>query len=383
MKIAQSDLKHLLYKTLLLLICLVGGWGLVGSAEAAPAGNKVSNESTAYESIPYKTRAFWQNLKPLAKKQDLNTFQLIVTGMSNHLNVQTEIVNVKQPQEIPFEELSAEYAEKVAQGNHVYKGGAATLRVTPAYMKFYNDVIFPKICAFFEPLAVSVARSSRPWTVGGGEYRRYTQFKTPGVYASDTRSFRFPDVRSIVVKEGYCNVVVARVKNPDAVLRARVGERVEAEVVVFHLPQAYSSFYTSLNSAEKGFPVYAHLQDADGKYIWSTNKHEVFCCGMWYEGKWMYEIPFSDFYLPEESASRMKHCLVNLKSDEETYPYLKQEREQARQAEMKRKREEIRKEESSPLYVCIYLGLTLLGISWVLITCKMFKVIVGGFLKGV
>lgn len=358
------------FRAIWVVFCLLATVALVMPVSGK---NKDATESSpVHESVSFETRLFWSNVQPLEDKRDLNAFRDAVQDMQRHLGVEAEIINVKQPTVVPFENLTARQAELVAEGNVIYTGTSATLRVTPAYMRFYCDVIFPKICAFFEPLAVSVSRDNSPWRIGGGSYQRYGD---GGIYSNDTRYFQFPNVRSIVNKPGYCNVEISRVKNPSALYQANVGDSVAAEVVVFHLPEAYSPFFKGFHTTSVCYPVYQHVQDANNRHIWSTRKFEFYCNSLWYEEKWLYELPFADFYLDEQEAARYQNCIVNFKSDVETFPYLPQER-----AEKERVEREKRKEEEGFSFWILLLWFFV--IAWICMAVKMFNVIVGGYLKG-
>lgn len=267
--------------------------GEIGDLLAGKTAGKpfaAGEEAYDYTLISEVTREFWENLEPLSDPQDLEAFKAATLGMCEKTAVPIEIVSVTQPKEIPFEELNPYQAGEVSKGNKLYQGVSAEFRVRPAYIKYCNDVIIPKLCEFFEPLAKSVTRKDVNCVVGNGMRCTF-----------DGQSEAYP------AKEKHLTIRLYRIKDMDAAMKAAPGTSVAAELIAFHLPEVYTNFYGRITDcitvdrhtvgmcsnafphlskgAEAGLNAYIHALDVDGKQIWTSSRFDITTSTLWCGGK--------------------------------------------------------------------------------------------------
>lgn len=292
--------------------------------EALMRGESIENQEITPDALDLtqineETRNFWENLQPLEDKQDLNTFKQITLDMCNKTQVPIQLVSLTQPKEIPFEELSSYQAGEAAKGSKFYQGAKAKFRVNPAYLVFCNDVMVPKIEDFFEPLAKEVTRKTITCTVKG---------KMDFEFSHELNNFP-------ILKE-HLNIRVCRIKDIAAAFAAAPGTQVEAELVVYHLPQIYTDCYYRIAACYTGGimgikecntydrSVFVHAQDIAEKHIWSSTPTHIKAPLMWYEGPISWSTGSGSFTVPSDRA--FDKCIANFKRDVDTYPYLLAER---------------------------------------------------------
>ncbi len=292
--------------------------------EALMRGESLENQAITSDTLDLtqineETRNFWENLLPLEDKQDLNAFKQATLDMCEKTKVPIQIVSLTQPKEIPFEELSSYQAGEAAKGSKFYQGARAKFRVNPAYLVFCNDVMIPKIEEFFEPLAKEVTRKTITCTVKGKMDFEFSR-----------ELYNFP-----ILKE-HLNIRVCRIKDMEAALTAAPGTQVEAELVIFHLPQVYTNCYYRIATCHGGgfggaadgntcsLAGYVHAQDTEEKHLWSSSPAGIKASMMWYEGSLIWSTGSGTFSVPNTRA--FDKCIVNYKDDIDTYPYLLKER---------------------------------------------------------
>lgn len=294
-----------------------------------------SSDSGDYSFISEETRNFWENLQPLADKQDLQAFKEITYAMCTKTSVHAETTDIVLGEEIPFEKLGPEEAKKAAEGHVCYTAPTATVRVSPQYVDYFNNVIAPKMCEFFEPLATKVSRAKIKINVCSFAYNRYAGMGERKVEAPDTRNFKFLDTKKYHL-QGYNNIYVVRFTDAKAALNAEPSTTIDADLYVYHLPATYSSFCPTFADAKATYEVRAHHQDINGKHIFSTNPGIVTLPVFWYEGNFAYhQMDQGAFYI--DKKTQYKDCIVNFQTDVQTFPYLADERKAEEERELERR----------------------------------------------
>lgn len=314
-------------------------FGLSTDAGGENGGNHVAakDKDDSYGSISEEMRTFWQNLKPLEDKQDLEGLKKITSEMCNKTYLSTEITDVVQGTAIPFENLSARQAQLVNEGNVCYGSTTATVQISPEYARFFNNVIVPKTCEFFTPLATDITRKKIQVTVSCGEYKNWDQTHGNAVLkATGASRLIFPNNMHLK-KEGFYNLFYVKFNDVNAVYSAENNTKVDAELIVFHLPQSYSNFCNLLGNRTQN--VYHHYQDINDKWIFSGRHVRVNFSYEWYSDIFAYRgINLGEFYVSKDS--NFKNCVVTFNDMNEQYPYIEEEKaakEKEEQAELTKK----------------------------------------------
>lgn len=331
-------------------------FGLSTDAGGENGGNHVAakDKDDSYGSISEEMRTFWQNLKPLEDKQDLDGLKKITSEMCKKTYLFPEITDVVQGTAIQFENLSAQQAQLVNEGNVCYSSTTATVQISPEYVRFFNDVIVPKMCEFFTPLATDISRKKIQVTVCRSEYKNWDQTHGNAVLnASEATYFVFPNNMHLN-KEGFYNVYFAKFKDINAVYSAQHNTKVEAELIVFHLPETYSRFCNKFGNLT--WDVHHHYQDVNDKWIFSGRHVRVDFSYVWYNDKFSYRgIKLGEFYVSKDS--NFKNCVVTFNDKNEQYPYLEEEKA----AKEKEKQAELTKEWTQGRLLHIFILLSLFG----------------------
>lgn len=313
-------------------------FGLATNAVADKGGDHEAATDADYSSISEDMRTFWQNLKPLENKQDLEALGKITSEMNRKTYLAAEITDVVQGEVIPFENLTSAQAVEVSKGNVCYNATTATVQISPEYVSFFNNVIVPKLCEFLTPLAKDISRKDIQVTVCRGEYKNWDQTHGNAVLqANEATYLSFPNNTSMI-KQGCYNVYLARFKDINAVYSAQNNTSVDAELIVFHLPETYSRFCKVFTNPERVWDVHHHYQDINDKWIFSGRHVRVTFSQEWYNGKFAYRgINLGGFYVGKDS--NFKNCVVTFNDKNEQYPYIEEEKkaqEQKEEAELKR-----------------------------------------------
>lgn len=307
--------------------------------EALLAGNKhessettTANTPDSNSAVPEEMRTFWQNLKPLENKQDLQALKKITDEMCSKTTPVAEVVNIEQGRPIPFDQLDERQAKLAAQGNTCYTNTKATVQLTPEYVDFCDNVIIPKLNEFFTPLATDITRKKITVTVWSGEYKNWNQNHGNAVLKVEAATcFQFPNTRGLD-KAGYFNVWTVKFKDAKAAFTATASTEAEAEVTVFHLPKAYSNFCSLISKCYHTWDVYPHYQDINDKWLFSGKHVRTSLPCLWYNDYYSFRnIDFGGHY--SGTDSNFKNCVVSFNPTKVQYPYLKEEEEARKKAE--------------------------------------------------
>ena len=293
-----------------------------------------------YSDLDKDTVDFWMNVKPLDNAQDLKGLQQLTTDMTNKTSVSAAITNIVQGKVVPFEELNSTEANSIADGSAIYTAPTADIQLSPSYVEFCNKVMIPKICEVFEPLAKSVTRKKIEVTVcADNGFQRLAAFGHGRVLnCNSTRYLKFPNNQRLL-KGDHFNITLVKFADAKKVFHASPNTSHEAELIIFHLPQAYANFCRLKTNSSVIYTVYAHHQDVNNRYLFSTDYVNIELPVMWYESRYSYNgVDMLKFRIA--SGTSYKNCIVSFLDKHGEFPYLEEEQEAAEEATHQRLAEE-------------------------------------------
>lgn len=254
---------------------------------------EIADEGT-YAGIPRSMQEFWENVELPESKQDLNWFKKFTEDVDKYTQPQFIIKYANPYEQAAFERLNSREAEI---SPYWFADATATLEISPEYARFYHEVIIPK---YHEVLSFFATN----------KYEDEVQAKLNDNKL--TFDYRNPH-------KGFCLWLVDN-DDPEAILKANVGDMVKVNITTYVLPEAFRSSFQS--ATNKAIECYAHAVDISGQKIHTASK-SFYPHWEWLIKKIRVHLNFDAFYIVKTESGEPKQeyakTIVTLRDAYDTF----------------------------------------------------------------
>lgn len=254
---------------------------------------EITDEGT-YPGIPQSMQEFWENVELPESKQDLNWFKKFTEDVDKYTQPQYIIKYANPYAQVAFERLNSREAES---SPYWFADATATLEISPEYARFYHEVIIPKYNEVLSFFAIN----------------RYED-QVQGKLNDNELNFNYPNKY-----KGFC-LQLADIDNPEALLKANVGDMVKVNITSYLLPEAFRSSFQS--SGSKSMACYAHAVDISGQKIYTSGK-SFYAHWEWLVKKMRVHLNFDAFYIVKTESGDPKQeyakTIVTLRDEYDTF----------------------------------------------------------------
>lgn len=262
-----------------------------------------------YPTLSAEMRDFWAGVGEPENGQDIEWFQHFFSDVNSHTFAHFDITKATAYQPIPFEKLSAEEA---AHGTRWYSGAQAYLRLSPDYLRFYNNIIIPTIDRILRKYAKKIGEVRTQ-----AHINNQTWTGTHGI-----KTYHYLDYRTRFESEGYFLLELSRIEAPESVYRKQQGDSVTVITTQYYLPPAFRSYYTPPQTRK--FKIYAHTLDEYDAPIRSRSSSEIETCWYWIPYCFAVETKHDSICAPREDHTgdyaTVQYTLFSSKSPDELWP---------------------------------------------------------------
>ena len=262
-----------------------------------------------YPTLSADMRDFWAGVGEPENGQDIEWFQQFFFDVNIHTFAHFDITKATAYQPIPFEKLSAKEA---AQGIRWYSGAQAYLRLSPDYLRFYNNIIIPTIDRVLRKYAKKIGEVKTKAHIRNQSWTGIQGIKT----------YHRLYYRTRVESGDFFLLELSRIEDPESLYRKQEGDSVTVITTQYYLPAAFRSYFTSPRT--RNFRIYAHALDGYDEPIRSCGSSEIETCWYWIPYCFGVETKHNAICSPEDKHTgdyaTIQHTLFSRKSPDELWP---------------------------------------------------------------
>lgn len=263
-----------------------------------------------YPSLPAEMRNFWAGVTPPSSSSEIEWLRQFFEDVEKYTKPHFVISGGTPYKEIPFEELSESDAYKSAKW---YMGASAYVRISPDYLRFYNEVIYPKMDAVLRVYA-----------------KRRQEVKTQGDLNStdwsrgsiSTRKSFDVGFGTGVQSNDYFLYYFHRVESPEALFSKSKKSKVTVSSTIYYFPKSYRSLVAHNKVHE--LTIYAHCTNEHDEHVLSTDRSTETSSWRWVTKNYAVELYFDPVYCTKEKETgdytRCENTILTFKTKDELWP---------------------------------------------------------------